>query len=169
MPYQIRPLQVSDLSAVMTIQARCYLDIEPERPEVMASKLAIPAHACLACESSQGLAAYLLCHPWVMGDIPALDTISTCPPAGQPCFYLHDLAVDPGARGQKLAQRLVQQALQIARDQGLDHAALVAVQGSLPFWRSLGFTDHTHRLSPELQQRLQKYGDSACYLARSVP
>lgn len=168
MLYHIRPLQVSDLPAVMAIQARCYLDIEPERPEVMVSKLAVPNHACLACESADGLAAYLLCHPWVTMDVPALDSISLTPPAGEACFYLHDLAVDPMARGQKLAQRLVQQALLIARDHGLLNTALVAVQGSMPFWQTLGFTDHTGLLSPELQQRLQKYGNTARYLARSA-
>ena len=167
MTFRIRALHLSDLDAVMHIQARCYIDIEPERREVMASKLAIKGHNCLVIEGPTGIAGYLICHPWELNNLPALDVIQTRIPAGAACFYLHDLAIDPDARGLRLAQRLVQQALRDARDQGFSRAALVAIQGSVPFWQTFGFTDHSPQLPWALQQRLYDYGANAAYLAHT--
>ncbi|MDQ8020888.1 MAG: GNAT family N-acetyltransferase, partial [Moraxellaceae bacterium] len=79
-------------------------------------------------------------------------------------LYLHDLAVLPRMKGQRLAQWLVQHAWARAWSMGLRSSALVAVQDSLPFWSRLGYARHAP-LAPSQAVHLRSYGDGQ-YLVR---
>jgi ribosomal protein S18 acetylase RimI-like enzyme len=166
LPVILRPMHSTDLEAVMAIQALCYHSVEPEQLSVMASKLALPNQCCLIAESANGILGYLICHPWSSGLIPALDTVYTHIPQPHNCLYFHDLAIAPSGRGQCIGQRLVQQALGMGRDLNYPGAALVAIQGSIPFWQQQGFV-----LTPvhgSVQKSLYHYGTSACYMTRPL-
>lgn len=58
--------------------------------------------------------------------------------------YIHHLAVDQRYRRQSIGRKLVSQALELLRDQGIRKCHLFVFANNKPamkFWRALGFTD----------------------------
>ncbi len=64
-------------------------------------------------------------------DIPPCDNPDT--------LYIHDVAVRKAYRGRKIADQMIQELFRLARNEGMAHSALVAVQGSENFWQKFGF------------------------------
>ncbi|MFX9570760.1 GNAT family N-acetyltransferase, partial [Acinetobacter baumannii] len=78
-----------------------------ERPEIFVERLALfPAGSLIADRGGQPI-GYAVAHPWLRGQPPALDSLLGAIPPGADCLYLHDVAILPAARGQKLTERLV--------------------------------------------------------------
>lgn len=158
-------MTLADLELVLTIQQRCYPTAYHEPLAAFENKLRqSPGSAWLAMSGDQAL-AYLVTLPVDEGHFPALHGASWAPPPQAKWLYLHDLAVDPGHRGSGAGQRLVEQALGHARRLGIEGLALVAVQGSQPYWARQGFlaSQVTHAA---LQQALRSFGDGACFMVR---
>jgi GNAT superfamily N-acetyltransferase len=141
----IRHMQLTDLSAVVKLQDRCYSEELFESADLVKSRLLLHPQSCWVALYQDKLWAYLFSYPAVLGNINAL---------GQPfaaysdanCLYLHDLAVSSDARGQGVATKLIEQAVAYARELDFDYLSLVSVQNSLPFWQDRGFvvaTDQT--------------------------
>ncbi len=164
----IRLLGAADLPALLRTQAACYGAGFNEPEAVFAQRLQqCPLTAwCVDDPARPGeLAAYLLGYPSRIGQITPLH--GDFKPATQPdCLYLHDLAVSPHCQGQALGPRLVQHAWREGeRLWGLRVSALVAVQGSLPFWQRLGY-DALEPREPEHLSPLVGYGAEARYCVR---
>ncbi|WP_374435476.1 GNAT family N-acetyltransferase [Inhella sp.] len=164
----IRQLTAADLPALLRTQAACYGAGFNEPEAVFAQRLQqSPQSAwCVDDAARPGeLAAYLLGYPSRIGQITALH--GSFEPVAQPdCLYLHDLAVSPTCQGQALGLRLVQHAWgQATQLWGLRRSALVAVQGSLPFWQRLGYEVLELR-EPEHLSLLAAYGAEARYCVR---
>jgi len=164
----IRLLSPADLPALLRTQAACYGAGFNEPEAVFAQRLQqSPLTAwCVDDPGRPGeLAAYLLGYPSRVGQITPLH--GGFEPAAQPdCLYLHDLAVSPHCKGQSLGLRLVRHAWgQAAQLWGLGASALVAVQGSLPFWQRLGY-EVTELHGAEARRLLAGYGSEACYCLR---
>jgi len=162
--YLIRPMQPADLAEVLRIQAACFTELLPESEASLAAKLqAAPSHCWVAAaESGLTLAAYLFALPWRAESPPALDAAECRLPEQPDCLYLHDLSVDPQARGCGLAQALVQRFLDGLAASGLDRACLIAVQNSAEFWGRWGFQPAPQ--TPALRVKLASYGPQAAYL-----
>jgi ribosomal protein S18 acetylase RimI-like enzyme len=126
----------ADLPAVIATAAL----VHPEHPEddaVLAERLALAPEGCLVLERSGAVLGYALSHPWA-GPPPALNRLLGGVPARPQAWYVHDLAILPGARGG--GEGAAGAALLLARADGLGlPALLVAVSGSAPFWARLGF------------------------------
>lgn len=158
-------MTLPDLDMVLAIQQRCYPQAYHEPLAAFENKLRqSPKSAWLAVSGETPL-AYLLTLPVDEAHFPALHAADWTPPPRAKWLYLHDLAVDPDHRGAGAGQRLVEQALGHARSCGLDGLALVAVQGSQPYWARQGFlaweTEHA-----ALRERLRSFGDDACFMVR---
>ncbi|MFP3345463.1 GNAT family N-acetyltransferase, partial [Halomonas sp. SIMBA_159] len=81
--------------------------------------------------------------------------------------YLHDMAVSQNARGLGLASRLLNYAEQYAIELGFSRLALVAVQGSVPYWQKRGFVV-VNLSSSEATRALASYsGQHAMYMQKS--
>jgi GNAT superfamily N-acetyltransferase len=166
MQHSIRPMQVADLPQVLALQEQAYAgaDFEPERVEVYTNRMALAPQFCLADFAPDGqLQGYLVSHPWRDGVPPALDAILEGLPDAPSCWYLHDCAVDAGAKGRGVAARLHHVAVDRARALGLPRAALVAVGGAAGFWRRFGYVP---KELPGMAQRLADYGPDAAYMER---
>ena len=69
---------------------------------------------------------------------------------------MHDLAVHPDGRGQKVAEQLLHASYRPARAAGLRHGRLVAVEGADAFWAR-----HGYRRQSEAASGLSGYGEQA--------
>ena len=148
---------LDDLKNVLFIQAECYIEVEPESLASLQSRLEISPDTCwVVCEDKQ-VVAYLICHPWVEDNIPALDTKLKSIPQGAQVFYIHDLAVGIAHRGKGIGQTLVKETLSYAQNKKYKKAKLIAVQKSLKFWQSFGF-QKLNSLSLENKLTLKTYG-----------
>jgi GNAT superfamily N-acetyltransferase len=154
----------ADLPAVLAIAAACHPNY-PERPEVFAERMALSPEGCWLLEAGDKAFGYGVMHPAARFSPPALDTLLGELPGGKSVWYLHDVALLPQARGDGAASRLVAIACRAARRAGLDRLALVAVNGSAPFWARRGFSRASH---PGLAEKLASYGDDAIYLEKPV-
>lgn len=135
----VRPVVPADLPAIDRIQRLCYQPHFHEPLATFAARLALSPESSWLAESGGKVLGYFFTHPW-RGDSP--------PPLGQSLHqlpprpdthFLHDLAVDPQARGRGIAPLLIQAALTWGRQRGFKQTRLVAVAGAAPFWRKWGF------------------------------
>jgi GNAT superfamily N-acetyltransferase len=154
-----------DLVQVLALQQRCYPLPYHEPLSAFDNKLQrSPGSAWIALASGQTI-AYLVTLPVDEAHFPALHADTWQPPERARWLYLHDLAVDPDHRGSGAGQRLIERALALAQQRGLGGLALVAVQGSEPYWARQGFQpqEATH---PALIESLRSFGDGARFMVR---
>lgn len=154
-----RPLRPADVPGMIDIAAIVHPGL-PESAEVLAERIALFPEGCFGLDGSEGLAGYLLSHPWRRDDIPALNRRLGSLPERPDCYYIHDLALHPavqrtGAAGAILGRVLAGHAV----------TALVAVNGTAPFWSRHGFVRAER---PGLAAKLDGYGPGACYMLRQV-
>lgn len=159
-----RPMKEADLSAVIRIAAAAHVGLE-ERADVFAEKLRLSPQGCLALDLGGEVLGYIYSHPWKLGDAPALDAFLDALPAVPDCLYLHDLALDPRARGHGAPAAAVARLVKTAEAAGLEAMALVAVRGTGPFWTRHRFVD-----APDgrLAAKLAAYGADARYMVRRL-
>lgn len=164
----VRPLRVADVPAVLALQAQCYEPQFLESAQAFEAKLkAVQAHdTCWIATAGDGEPlAYVVSLPASADSLPALDASSAELPDQPQLLYLHDLAVAPAGRSMGLARQLVALIEQRASQLGLRQLGLVAVQGSVPFWRRHGF-EPLSQLPKALAQKLASFGAEACFMQR---
>lgn len=162
----VRPLALSDLPALLAVQLACYGEGFVESGEVFARRLASAANCSLVLERAGVVCAYLAAYRSVQGKVTPLHGDFEAVP--QPdTLYLHDMAVLPACAGQGLAHALLQPMWDAARSRGLQHSALVSVQGSQSYWERQGYA--VQPLADAVQRaRLDRYGDGAVYMVRAL-
>ncbi|WP_084545215.1 GNAT family N-acetyltransferase [Derxia gummosa] len=162
---RLRPMREHDIPAVLAVQSACYTELVPESADAFLTKLAASPGTCwVALGVRDRLLGYLVALPWRFDAPPALDLRDCRLPAEPDCLYLHDLAIAPHARGQGVADALVDAFVMCLRDLRLPRAALTAVQGSAAFWARHGFSPVDDGLLPAA--KLASYGAGACYMTR---
>lgn len=152
----------ADLGAVAAIAAEVHPTF-PERPEVFADRLALAPEGALILELGGPPAGYALTHPARRFEPPALDTLLGRLPEDADVWYIHDVALRSSARGRGGASRLAPIIAHVARRAGFERLALVAVNGSAPFWSRQGFGRVDH---DGLAAKLASYGEGAAYMER---
>ena len=160
----IHPACNADLPAILRIQSRCYTAIVPESAESMGAKLAASPATCFVAQRAGEVVAYLLALPWRFDHPPHLDAPDCVLPEEPDTLYLHDLAVDPAARGSGASQALVKAFLTALTESGIGRASLIAIQGSAPWWEGHGF--RAALTTPTLDARLAGYGSDVRYMSR---
>ena len=161
---QWRPMGTADLPAVLGISQEVH-PAYPEDPAVFAERLALYPAGCFVLAGQGGLHGYALSHPWRFGEPPTLNTLLQALPEAPDTYYLHDIALADTARGGRLGSRIVARLVAVARAAGLETLSLVAVNGSVPFWRRQGFEvvrDEAIRL------RVLSYDAQASFMARDA-
>lgn len=159
-----RPMTASDLPAVNVLAALIHPGY-PEDAAVFAERLRLYPPGCRVLERDGELAAYVVSHPWVDRAPPPLNTLLGELPARPTTYYLHDLALLPGARGSGAAVEVVTSLAEQARVERLPSLSLIAVNGSAGFWRRQGFEAVPDGLPAE---KLRSYGDDAQFMVRRL-
>lgn len=171
----IRSLVPTDVQHLLHIQTVAYGAGLQESGAVFARRLAC-AHQCSLGIARAGdgdgnsddrLLAYLAAYWSEFGKVTPLDGDFSVPPAHGRVLYIHDIAVLPELAGQGAAQRLLEQLFAQARAQQVRQAALVAVQGSQPFWQRLGFAPYMLTNAAQLQH-LHSYGPGAVFMTAAL-
>jgi len=157
-------MQLSDLDAVLAVQATCYPAPMQEARTVLDARLRIAAATCVVGCDDAGVCGYLFAYPSRLGAVTDLD--APFAPAPHPdTLYLHDLSVAPRAIGRGLARALVEHALAAGCAAGLHHAALVSVQETARFWTGFGFRIAAPAAAPS-GAGLATYPVGALYMVR---
>ncbi|MGE4429593.1 MAG: GNAT family N-acetyltransferase [Sphingobium sp.] len=159
-----RKMERSDLARVSALSDLVHGRFT-ERPEIYAERLALCPDGCFVHDRSGRIDGYLISHPWRRFDPPPLDRELGGLPGEAGCWYLHDLALSPEARGSGAGAAAVDLVLAHAREAGFAEISLVAVNGAESFWESRGFQRIETRA---LSENLASYGPGAFYMARAL-
>jgi len=159
-------MEVGDLGQVVALADRLFPD-HPEEAGHFAERLALGAGLCLTlAEAGSGVAGYAIAYPWPLGRIPPLNgPLAPAPPA-EGAAYLHDLGIDPAFGGAGHAGAGLTLLIGRMRRAGLEDLALVAVNGTMPFWERHGF--RICEPSDAMVRKLVSYGGEARYMIRSL-
>ena len=154
-----------DIPAILAIADQVHPSF-PEDEAVFAERLRLYPAGVRLLERDGHPCGYLVSHPWRAGAAPALNALLRRLPTDADTFYLHDLALLTAARGTGAARIAVEQMAAHARAGGFASMSLVAVNGSVPFWRRLGFEVEEH---PALEEKLGSYEPAARLMVRRLP
>lgn len=157
-------MTVDDLAAVDVIAAKVHPNF-PEDVAVPAERLRLAPAGCYVLADDNGIVGYVVSHPWRAFPPPKLNTLLGALPEPPACWYIHDLALMPTARGRGHAGAIVERLAAVARQAGLRAMSLTAVSGSAPFWARHGFVVET---GPEIAAALASYGADAAFMMRHV-
>ena len=135
----IRQQTAADLHAILAVQSLCYPADFIESAETLQRKQQLAPETSWLIEIEGQIMGYLFCHPWHGTTPPALKQTLQHIPAIADRFYIHDLAIIPAGRGKKLAEQLLQHALNWAQQAHFSQAMLVAVLGADAFWKKHQF------------------------------
>lgn len=153
------------MPAALDLQATIYPTSLLEGEDAFLSKISFSASYCLGAKQEGQLVGYLIAHGWKHRSPPPLGT-SLAHDAPIEILFLHDLAVSPLKRSQRVGQSLVNHTFEMARRDGLFTAELVAIEGAANFWRSIGFVETA--AATDVQQKLETYGNTARWMTRQL-
>ena len=157
-------MQPADLPDVDALAAMIHPDY-PEDDAVFVERLRLYPQGCRVFERGDKIAAYVISHPWLERAPPTLNQLLGELPAAPSTYYIHDIALLPGARGSGAAAQVVTALVEQARAEKLSSLSLVAVNGSAGFWRRHGFVAAA---VPELDAKLRSYSDDAQFMIRDI-
>ena len=164
----IRPIVADDLPGILAVQQACYGDGFLEPGDALASRWARSPAMCLVALRGSEVVGYLLSHAWHAWTPPKLRVPLPAADAVDVLWFVHDMAIAPGGRGQRLGERLYAIASASAQAQGLRQSRLVAVQGADGFWRRFGYQS-VDMESPALAALRTLYGEDAELMERTLP
>lgn len=163
-PAAWRGMRAADLSAVIAIAARVHPDY-PEDAAVFGERLALCPAGCLVLEGAGGPDGYVLSHPWRDDAPPALNVALGALPARPDCWYLHDIALLPHARGRNAPAAALAMLAARARKAGLSRIVLVATGSAGAYWLRAGFTALDR---PRAAAILRSYDPAARLMSRAL-
>ncbi|KAL4978460.1 acyl-CoA N-acyltransferase [Aspergillus desertorum] len=160
-----RKLTAADIDGLMHVANTVHPGLS-ERAAVFAERVTLYPEGCLALvnDESDQLQGYAISHPIRHRQPPALDSLLGEIAADADQYYIHDVAILPGVRGQGLAAQGVARLLEVAAAKGFERTCLVSVYGTERFWTRFGFRPEV--MGGELREKLRGYGEGAVYLSR---
>lgn len=161
----VRSLTHSNLAAALAIQSQSYPPFLLEDEGAFASRLDLTASYCLAATRGGVLIAHLLAYGWPSEAPSPVGTILS-PDAASEVLFIHDLASLSEAQGSGIGRTLATRAFELAAQEGLRNAQLIAVDGAASYWQSLGFVEAT--VADELATAVVQYGRDARWMTREI-
>ncbi|KAK4097023.1 acyl-CoA N-acyltransferase [Parathielavia hyrcaniae] len=157
--------QIGSLQALLEIADQVHPDL-PESIDVFAERVKLFPEGCLGLvrPDDSKLCGYAISHPIRARQPPALDSpLGEIAPAADQ-YYIHDIAILPGFRGEGLAAEAIRMLLNVARRHNYQTTCLVSVYGTVPFWARFGFVPE--KADAALAEKLTEYGEDAVYMSR---
>lgn len=163
----IRPIVADDLPGILAVQQACYGDGFLEPGDALASRWTRSPAMCLVALRDAEVVGYLLSHARHAWTPPKLHVPLPPANAADVLWFMHDLAIAPAGRGQRLGEHLYAAACAASQAQGLQQSRLVAVQGADVFWHRLGYRNAVIAGEPLATLRAT-YGDDAQWMQRTL-
>ncbi|PZU56013.1 MAG: GNAT family N-acetyltransferase [Brevundimonas sp.] len=163
-------MRPEDIDAVVEVARLSFPDHFEDRA-CFENRLALYPRGCFvlagagAEDGAEPARGYLIAYPWRADAAPALNTVIEGLPAQAEVLYLHDLALDPRARGGGRTGAVIERLAEQAAEDGWPALALVAVNAASGFWARHGFEP---RDPPGMAQKLASYGEDARYMVRTL-
>jgi GNAT superfamily N-acetyltransferase len=136
----VRPLVTADLPDLFRIERDAYTPELRESEAAVLSKMALFRAGTLGCFDRGQMCGYAFALPLRRGTLVGVAQVLDVLPADPDVMYIHDMVVAPGHRRRHVASTLLAEIVRLAGALNLGAFALVAVQGSEPFWQRAGFT-----------------------------
>jgi GNAT superfamily N-acetyltransferase len=155
-------MQPPDIPAVFALSRAVHADY-PEGAAVLAEKLRLFPAGCFTLDIGGQVLGYCFSHPWHDAP-PRLDAFLGALPAAPSRYFIHDVTIAPAARGQGHAAAVVPILADVARDCGVPHMMLVAVNGAERFWMRFGFRAVDAAAQMDIRA---KYGPRALVMERA--
>ena len=152
-----------DIAHINRIEAEVH-SFAPERPAVWLERMNLFPDGIRMLARDGEILGYGACHPWRLGEVPALDTLMGELPSEPDCLHIHDVALLPEARRRGFGGAFVRHGLRLACAQAVAHLALVSVYGTTTVWGRCGFKLSTSHSA----QSMQAYGETARYMVADV-
>jgi ribosomal protein S18 acetylase RimI-like enzyme len=159
-----RPMTPEDFTAVKALADAIHLD-HPEDMDVFVERQGLYPQGSHVLVDDGCMIGYALTHPWILGEPPSLNARLGALPPRPSTYYVHDLALSPGARGKDHASKAVEMLVRHARENGFANLSLVAVKGSQNFWKRMDFQI---KAIPGLERKLASYGSDAVFMVRNL-
>ena len=153
-----RPMILADLPAVQALADRLHPH-HPEAPAVFAERLALAPAGCQVLAAGAALLGYAISHPWTGTAPPPLDALLGALPAQPGAWHIHDVALEPAARGGGHVATVLRSLLAAA---ALPRSTLVAIPGTGGYWARQGFRD----VPAADPMALASYGQGERFMAR---
>lgn len=154
-----RAMGKEDIGSVIRLAEVIHPDY-PEEDAVFMERFRLCPEGCFV--TGAPVRGYLLSHPW-SGEPPFLGSLLGALPSVPECWYLHDIALLPEARGEGHATAALDILEKLARQFGLDELRLVSTQQAFGFWLKQGFV-----VRNEISPALLSYGEGARLMARKI-
>lgn len=154
-------------SQIEQIQEVAYRDGLAEDIDILKIKADVSPETCFVClDDDEQVLGYVLAHPWESDHPPCInqdisdreEVVST---EDASTLYIHDLAISPEARGEGVAQALIENLLEQAQSLDINKVSLVAVQGMSGFWSKYGFKSIKSNST-------KSYGDDAQFMVNQL-
>ena len=168
MTLQIIPMTVAHIDEVVQIQAEAFTPDLRETPEVFANRIARFGEFFRVAYQNGRMVGYVVAFPWKFGDAPVNNQKFPEDLPEPDCFFIHDIALLPDARGGGIARALLEDAYQTAHALGFDAASLVAVGQSGTYWDRVGFVPFARVTEAKRAYILDIYGPGARLMARPI-
>jgi GNAT superfamily N-acetyltransferase len=136
---RVRPLVSADLPDLIRIDGESYAPELRESEAAFLSKLVLFRAGALGCFDGDQMCGYAFALPWKAGTLIGVAQVLDALPADPDVMYVHDMVVAPACRRRGVASTLLGEIARVAEALHLSRFALVAVQGSEPFWQRAGF------------------------------
>lgn len=168
MTLKIVPMTAAHISEVVKIQAEAFTPDLRETPEVFANRIARFGEYFRVAYQNGRMVGYVVAFPWKFGDAPVNNQKFPEDLPEPDCFFIHDIALLPDARGGGVARALLEDAYQTAHKLGFDAASLVAVGQSGTYWDRVGFVPNARVSDAKQAYILDIYGPGARLMARPI-
>lgn len=168
MPFQLLPMTPAHIAEVVDVQAMAFTEDLRESREVFANRFErFGEHFRIAVINGQ-IVGYMICFPWKLGDTPVNNAVFPEELPEPDCFYIHDIAILPEARGEGISRALLEDAYKTADRLGYDAISLVAVGQSGSYWDRAGFVTYTRVDAAKLDRISDIYGPGARLMALPI-
>lgn len=141
MEIKVQPLHQRHIDDVLRLQKTAYAEHFLEDADSFIAKLNASVETSWAAWRDGVMVGYLVAVPMMTGEGLDLNTsqISRVSLADASVMYIHDITVDPEARGLGVADLMLRQLEGVVAGSAISEWHLVSVQGSQGFWEKRGF------------------------------
>lgn len=158
-------MMADDLDGVVSVATAAF----PDHFEIRAcfeERLALFPQGCFVLASRAAVGGYLIAYPWPFEVVPPLNSLLGKLPEVREAVYLHDLALRPEMCGRGHSRPIVERLAREVRLLGASKIALVSVNDTVPFWKSMGFEPVAGDAA--LVRKVKTYGEHSIYMVRKL-